>query len=234
VGNLDHYAGALAAGNIEPGRLSATIGTVLGVCQTAEGVAPGRGHEICVGPHALPDRFLEMCFCSVSGNVLQWYRDTQVPDLSFDELNIMAVEVPPGCDGLVADVAPDTPDGSCVFRGERPEHRVGNYVRAIMEAVAYALRERVIALRGEPAAVVCLGGGARSDLWLQVIADVLDAPVERLACAEPTLLGAAMAAAVGSGALPDWPTAAQQWGRVAHTFVPRDDAAWYRRQRGDA
>ena len=220
VGNLDHYAGALAAGNTEPGRLSATIGTVLGVCQTADGVRPGRGAQICVGPHALPRRFLEMCFCSISGNVLQWYRDTHVPDLSFGELDIMAVDVPPGCAGLVADVPPDTPDGSCAFRGERPEHRVGHFVRAIMEAVAHALRARVLALRGEPAPVVCLGGAARSDLWLQAIADVLDAPVQRLACDEPTLLGAAMAAAVGVGVLPDWPTATQRWSRVAHTFLP--------------
>ena len=96
-----------------------------------------------------------------------------------------------------------------------------------MEAVARALRERVVALRGEAGPVVCLGGAARSDVWLQIIADVLGAPVERLACAEPTLLGAAMAAAVGIGVLPDWAAAARAWGRVARTFVPGKDAACY-------
>jgi len=230
VGTLDHYAGALAAGNTAPGRPSATIGTVLGVVQTAEAVRPGRGAGVCVGAHALPGRYFEMCFCSVSANVLQWFRDTHYPDLSFGDLDVMGAGAPPGAAGLVAHVAPDTPDGSCSFGGERPQHRVGHYVRAIMEAAAWALRERMVALRGEPAPVACLGGGARSDLWLQIVADVLDRPVERLACEEPTLLGAAMAAAVGVGHLPDWPAAARAWRRVALTFVPGDDAAWYRQE----
>ena len=203
---------------------------MLGAVQTAEDVKPGRGAGICVGPHAAPGRFFEMCYCSIAANVLQWYRDVHYPDLSFGDLDVMAAAAPPGAAGLVAEVAPDTPDGSCAFRGERPEHRVGHYVRSIMEAVAEALRERVTALRGEPCDIVCMGGAARSDLWLQVIADVLDAPVERLACEEPTLLGAAMAAAVGVGALPDWQAAARHWSRTARTFVPGDDAAWYRQE----
>ena len=163
VGSLDHYAGALAAGNVEPGRLSATIGTVLGIVQTAEAVRPGRGADNCVAPHAGRGRFFEMCFCSISANVLQWYRDTHVPELGFDELDAMVARVPPGADGLIADVPLDTPDGACAFRGEQARHGPGHHARSIMEAVARALRERVVALRGEAGPVVCLGGAARSD-----------------------------------------------------------------------
>jgi xylulokinase len=136
-----------------------------------------------------------MCYCSISANVLQWYRDTHAPDLSFGELDAMAAKVPPGAAGLAAEVPPDTPDGSCTFRGERPEHRVGHYVRSILEAVAEALRELAVALRGDAA------------------------------CDEPSLLGAAMTAAVGVGALPDWQAAAREWSRVERTFVPGNDAS---------
>ena len=228
VGSLDQYAGALAAGNIAAGRTSATIGTVLAVVTTVAEPPPWHLGDFCLGPHALDGPYFQMRFCSIAANVLEWYRDAHCPEASFGELDVLAAGAPPGAAGLVAEAAPDTPDGSCTFRGERPEHRVGHFVRSIMEAVACALRERVGATSGTGEPLVCLGGGARSDLWLQILADVLGAPVQRLACDEPALLGAAMAAAVGTGHLPDWPAAVERWRRLAQTFVPSDDAAWYR------
>ncbi len=93
-----------------------------------------------------------------------------------------------------------------------------------MEAVACELHRMLERLcGGRPLGVIrSLGGGARSDCWLQVKADMLGIPVERLDCEEPTSLGAAMYAAVAAGWFDSVQTTVRNWSRVGRRFEPDD------------
>jgi len=94
------------------------------------------------------------------------------------------------------------PDAKGVAYGFTMAHTRGHFTRAILESVAYLLREQVELVRefgSQCAEIRSLGGAASSALWLQIKADVLDRPVVTTTCAESTSLGAAMLAAVGAG-----------------------------------
>lgn len=195
-GCLDQYAGAIGAGNVTPGRISETTGTVLATVRPAKDFANNLGPTVFQGPSFAPGQYWRMAFGEVSANYLQWYRD-QLPDRpDFETLTARAAEVEPGAGGLtlVSDVPPSTVDA--VFRGWTAGHSSGHAVRCILEAVAAALGQQVAAISGttRPEEIRSAGGAARSPLWLQIKADVLGVPVRATQCPEPTSLGAAVLA----------------------------------------
>ena len=104
----------------------------------------------------------------------------------------------------------------------------GHIARAIMESCACLLRELVapIADHGTPfRAIRSLGRSARSDLWLQMKADMLQTPVERPACTEAASLGAAMLAATGTGQFASLAEASDAWYAPARSFDPDPELA---------
>lgn len=196
VGCLDQYAGAIGAGNLEPGMVSETTGTVLATVQCADHFGAELGSGVFQGPGYRERLYWRMAFGNVSANYLQWYRD-QLPDRpEFDALTALAAEVAPGADGLQlrTDARPSTPEE--VFAGLTPQHTRGHAVQCILEAVAAALRDQVAMLSDGPPPVEirCAGGAARSDLWLQIKAERLGIPTVATECEEPTSLGAALLA----------------------------------------
>ena len=110
-----------------------------------------------------------------------------------------------------------------VFWGATLGHHRGHFVRAIMESVAFMVRgnlELLTDLGAEIREVRCLGGAARSDLWLQIKADMLGIPVERPECSDASSLGAAMLAAAGAGTFDDVGQASEAWYRPSRVFDP--------------
>jgi xylulokinase len=108
-----------------------------------------------------------------------------------------------------------------LFEGRTARHTQGHAVRSILEAVAVALREQVRAVCREtdPTEVRSAGGAARSDLWLQIKADMLGVPFRATLCPEPTSLGAAIlaeAALSGAGV----PEIARHWVRLGDLYRP--------------
>jgi sugar (pentulose or hexulose) kinase len=237
LGCLDQYAGAIGAGNIAPGRVSETTGTVLATVSCADRVEADLDPEVFQGPAFDPGTYYRMVFGSTSANVLEWYRN-QLPDAPpFAALDEAARGVVPGAEGLRVRTEPrlDTPRG--VFVGLDRHHTTGHAARAIMEAVAFALDDQVRRLSGgrRPAEIRACGGAARSSVWLQIKADVLSVPIVAMQCSEPTSLGAAMLAARALG-LGDLATLADRWvrgqppcrpdpGQHAAYLVVRDSAA---------
>ena len=215
VGCLDQYAGAIGAGNVEPGMISETTGTVLATVRCADQFSTHLGPAVFQGPAFRPGLYWRMAFGEVSANYLQWYRD-QLPDRpEFEQLSALAEAVAPSADGLKlrTDVRLTRPDE--VFAGLSARHTRGHAVRCIMEAVAGALGQQVAALSDGPLPemVRCAGGAARSDLWLQIKADVLGVAAVATLCIEPTSLGAAVlaeASLTGS----DVRKIAQLWARL--------------------
>jgi L-fuculokinase len=137
-----------------------------------------------------------MIFSRKGAGLLEKYLN-HLPDRpSFEELDALAAEVAPGCDGLrLRSNAPDLPVEE-MFVGRTSAHRRGHEIRAIMEAVADELRSQVTLLRGPNSArsVRSVGGAARSRVWLEIKREALGCPIEAVDCAETTSLGAAQLA----------------------------------------
>ena len=212
VGCLDQYAGAIGVGNVEPGRISETTGTVLASVRCSDRFTAQPDTGVYQGPAFHAGWYWQMAVGQISANYLHWYRDCMPERPDFDRLTSLAESVEPGSAGLRlrGDVAMTHP--STVFEGLTDLHTDGHKVRCIMEAVACALDEQVAALAGghRPAEIVCAGGAARSCAWLQIKADVLGLATTATDCAEPTSLGAAVLAKASLEAT-EVPRVARQW-----------------------
>jgi len=165
----------------------------------------------------------------VSGGALEWLRTTLgVPDFAaFDRL---AAAAPPGADGLVflpaltGAMTPEWNSGArgC-FYGLTQAHGPGHLARAALEGNAFGLFDVVQALDAMGIAtdrIRALGGGARSDLWLKIRADLTGRPVERAPTGDSSAVGAALLAAVAGGMVPDLATAAAALGGGAAAVEP--------------
>lgn len=211
VGCLDQYAGAIGAGNVTPGGVSETTGTVLATIRCADRFNTDASSGIFQGPGHDKDVWYQMVFGDTSANLLEAYRNSLPGRPGYEALCDMAAEVRAGSDGLR--VNPGNLSGTnTMFAGLTENHTAGHRVRAILEAVAFALNEQVDMLGGRdrPGFIRSVGGAARSDLWLQIKADVLGLTFQATECAEPTSLGAAILAASSlrdvsvSGLVNDW------------------------------
>jgi xylulokinase len=224
VGCLDQYAGAIGAGNVGPGLVSETTGTVLATVCFADRLDADLGPTVFQGPAFAENAYYRMVFGDVSANYLEWYRSSLPDHPDFEGLTAMANGVTPGADGLRLNTSrpPTVPEE--VFHGWTARHSRGHAVRAILEAVAVALRGQTVSLCGgtPPGEVRSAGGAARSDLWLQIKADVLGVPFRATQCPEPTSLGAAIlaeAARSGEGV----PEIARRWVRLGDPYRPNPE-----------
>lgn len=195
VGCLDQLAGALAAGNTAPGVVSETTGTALTVVQFQSRFDPTRTDLIQL-PGWQADAWFQMAVTRVSAGLLEVYRAAYAPFSTVEELLGLAALSPPGCNGLRLNHDAAERRQQVVFDGLTNRHQRQHEVRAIMEAVASALAGQLNRLCGSrpPLQMRCVGGGARSELWLQIKKTVLGLPVVASECPEPTALGAAMLA----------------------------------------
>ena len=213
AGGGDQAAGAVGMGAVRPGVVSVTIGTS-GVVFAATDVPAldrsGRVHTFC---HAVPGRWHVMGVTQAAGLSLRWLRDTFPAGFGaanpYDVLTREAAAVPPGSDGvlwapyLMGERTPHLdPDARAALVGLAASHTRGHVTRAILEGVAFSLRDSFEILRAMEVPierVVLGGGGARSALWRQIHADVLGVPVSILRTEEGAAFGAALLAAVGAG-----------------------------------
>jgi xylulokinase len=165
---------------------------------------------------------------------LQWLRDAVAPGVPFDELVAEAEKWPPGCEGLVfapylaGERTPHAdPDARGAFVGLSLRHDRGALVRAVLEGVAYGLRDSLELLRElgvRPEVGRVSGGGARSALWRTIVAAVLDLPLETTAAEEGSAYGAALLAGCRAGTFADPHDAAERCVRVHGRTNP--DPEW--------
>jgi xylulokinase len=236
AGAGDQSASAVGVGVLEPGTTAVTIGTSGVVFAPLGGFAPepqGRLHVFC---HAVPGRWHAMGVMLSAAGSLRWFRDALAPGASFDELTAEAAGVEPGAEGvlflpyLTGERTPHAdPDVRGAFTGLAAGHGRAALVRAVLEGVAYGLRdslELLAALGERPVSARVSGGAARSELWLRIIASVLGIPLERPALEEGAAFGAALLAGVAGGAFADVAEATEATVTVRHTVEP--DADWRR------
>ena len=228
LGTNDQLAGAVGAGNVRPGIVTETTGTALALVVTTPALLDDP--RVCASRHVVPDAYYAMCFTTTSAIVLKWFRDMCAAGEDYDTFLAGVESIAPGCNGLTmiphfAGTAMPTfnPSARGAFAGLALGHTRAHMARAIMEACACSLKEclepildRGIAI----ASVRSLGGAARSDVWLQMKADLLGAPVERPACSDAASLGAAVLAAAGTGAFSSIEEASDAWYRPECVFEP--------------
>jgi xylulokinase len=231
AGAGDQGAGAVGMGILAPGSVSATIGTS-GVVFAATDAPTmdrlGRLHTFC---HAAPGRWHVMGVTNGAGLSLRYFRDTFTPINSYDELAALASDIPAGSDGLLW--APylfgeRTPhldaEARAAFVGITASHTRAHFIRAVMEGVAYSLRDTftIFSELGIPVTSIRLGGGgARGALWRQIQADVYGRAVERLEAEEGGAFGAALLAGTGVGAWESVEAACDATVRAAEVIEPR-------------
>jgi xylulokinase len=217
VGCLDQYAGAIGTGTIDPGRICETTGTVLAAVRCSDRIDLKRPETVFHGPAFDEDKFFQMSFSSTSANLLEWYRNSLPDRPGFEDLSRLAaaandaVTIEPYREG--------EPIESC-FRHVGKAHSIGQVARGIMRCVAGALKRQIESLSPQrPTVIRSAGGAARSDVWLQIKADILGTTFEAIDCEEPTSLGAAMLAcrAITGRSMPEL---AREWVRVRKTFKP--------------
>ncbi|MGA8313843.1 MAG: xylulokinase [Terriglobales bacterium] len=219
AGAGDQAAGAVGMGIVAPGAVSATIGTsgVVFAATDRPSLDPkGRLHTFC---HAVPGRWHVMGVTQAAGLSLRWFRDrfgaggnaggSEDGRDPYDRLITEAAAVPPGSDGLLwapylmGERTPHLdPNARAALIGLTASHIRGHVVRAILEGVAFSLRDSftLFAEMGVPVRNIRLGGGgARSPLWRQIQADVYGHEVEILEAEEGAAYGAAILAGVGAG-----------------------------------
>ena len=208
AGAGDQAAGATGMGIVVPGAVSATIGTsgVVFAATDRPALDPkGRLHTFC---HAIPGRWHVMGVTQAAGLSLRWFRDNLCSS-SYDQLTAEADKVAPGADGLLWTpylMGERTPhlDGQAraALVGLTASHTRGHVVRAILEGVAFSLRDTftIFAEMNVPVRSIRLGGGgARSALWRQIQADIYGHEVETVEAEEGAAYGAAILAGVGAG-----------------------------------
>ncbi|HEY6396424.1 MAG TPA: xylulokinase [Solirubrobacteraceae bacterium] len=222
AGGGDQAAGALGVGVDRPGPVSVVLGTsgvVFAALGTFAADAQGRVHAFC---HAVPDSWHVMGVMLSAAGSLRWLRDVVAPGTPYHELIAEAESWPAAGEGLLflpylaGERTPHAdPDARGAFIGLSVRHNRGALVRALLEGVAFGLRDAfdlVAGLAGRPDVARVSGGGARSECWLRIVASVLELTLERVAVDEGAAFGAAALGGVAAGVWPD--VHAAVWGTV--------------------
>jgi xylulokinase len=252
AGAGDQAAGAVGMGIARAGAVSATIGTsgVVFAATDRPALDPaGRLHTFC---HAIPGRWHVMGVTQAAGLSLRWFRDRfgvvsavkdgaqadAVKNAARDPYDILADEAsaaPAGSEGafwvpyLMGERTPHLdPNARAALLGLTASHTRGHIIRAVMEGVAYSLKDTFSIFNEMKIPVTSIrlgGGGARSPLWRQIQADVYAHAVEIVAAEEGAAYGAAILAGTGAGSWSSVDEACDAVVRVASRIAPDPTAS---------
>jgi len=219
AGAGDQAAGGVGTGTVKNGIVSVVLGTSGVVFSHTDNLKiepEGRLHSFC---HASPGTWHVMGVTLSAAGSFRWFRDTfcgQEIDLAarektdvYELLTLQASEIAPGSEGLIflpyltgeRTPYPD-PDAKATFTGITVRHNRKHFIRSVLEGVAYSLKDclELIKKTGLDINEIRLsGGGAKNNLWIQIIADVFETELVTLNSTEGASYGAALLASVGTG-----------------------------------
>jgi xylulokinase len=239
-GGGDQAASAVGTGAVIAGVVSLSLGTSGVVFATTDGpsIEPeGRLHAFC---HSVPGKWHLMGVMLSAAGSLRWHRDTFAANTDYDTLLKPAEEIPPGCDGLLflpyltgeRTPHPD-PLARAAFVGLTVRHGFAHLTRAVLEGVSFGLRDSFELMKRAGLAnisqVRVTGGGARSPLWRQILADVLQAEIVTVNTTEGAAYGAALLAATGAGVFPSVEAACRATIQTTGVTSPGKDQEVYDR-----
>ena len=231
AGGGDQSAQAVGVGAVRPGTIAVTLGTsgVVFAATEAPLIEPqGRLHAFC---HAVAGRWHLMGVMLSAAGSLQWYRDKFACERNFDELVGEASQIPAGSDGLIflpylsgeRTPHPD-PLARGAWIGLTTRHCQAHLTRSVLEGVAFGLKDMFGLLLeaglGSIDQVRLSGGGAKSSLWRQILADVLGTELVTVNTTEGAAYGAALLAGIGAGIWRDADDACAHTIRVTDSVSP--------------
>jgi xylulokinase len=231
AGAGDQAAAALGVGIVSPGAVSVVLGTSGVDFAVQPAYAPDAQARVHVFCHAVPGTWHAMGVMLSAAGSLAWLR--HAVGAEYGVLDEEAARWAPGAEGLLfapylageRTPYPD-PDARGAFTGLSLRHDRGALARATLEGVAYGLRDSLELLRSlgvRPEVGRASGGGATSDLWLRIVASVLDLPLERTESEEGSAFGAALLAGVRDGVFASAADAVTRCVRVRDRVEPDPD-----------
>ncbi len=242
AGAGDCAAGAIGNGIVKAGVCTVSLGTsgvVFVHCDQPQYDQQGRLHTFC---HAVRGKWHMMGVTLSAAGSLQWFVENMCPELAtrrgsdpYQTIGAEAAEVPPGADGLIflpylaGERTPHAdPHARGAFIGLTSKHTRGHMARAVMEGVSMSLRESLEIIRqlDVPVREMRLsGGGAKSPLWKQIMADVTDQAACTINAEQGPAYGVSLLAAVGTGQFKNIEEACKATIEVVKKVPPRKPAA---------
>ena len=241
-GAADHIASALGAGVVSAGDVLLKFGGSVDILTATDHARPDP--RLFLDYHLKPGLFVPNGCMATGGSALNWFvrqfasGEKQAADeagLSIHQwLDRLAEARPAGSDGLVITpyfLGEKTPihdaNARATFDGLTLSHDIGHLWRALLEAYAYALAHHVEVMNEigyKTERFIVSDGGSTSRVWMQIVADVLERPVQRLAGHPGSCVGAAWTAAIGVGLASDW-SGISAFVRPADRIEPRPETA---------
>lgn len=253
-GAADHIASAYAAGIVAPGDVLLKFGGAIDVMIATDKAVPDR--RLYLDYHLVPGLFMPNGCMASGGSALNWFVNEIAPDTAdaaaggnlsvHAHLDRMAAETPPGADGVqiipyfLGEKTPiHDPAARGMVTGLSLNHGRAHLWRALLEGFGYAIRHHIGVFNdlGYPTSrFLASDGGAQSRLWMQIVADILQQPVQLLTGHPGSSLGAAWMAAIGAGLSEDWAGPQAFVGQGERLVPDRENASvydnGYRRFRG--
>ena len=239
-GGVDAHVGALGLGVVETGKMALITGSShVMIGQSSEPIHDP-GFWGAYTDAMIPGQYTVEAGQASTGSIVAWFKNQFASDAAakakergidtYDVLTEMARDVPIGSDGLIVldyfqgNRSPYTdPLARGMMWGLTLSHTPGHVFRAIIEGICFGTENILRTMREhdfEPKMNVVSGGPAKSELWMQMHADVSDVPISFTSVSEGPVLGSAMLAAVGADIYPDIPTAAENMVHISETIEP--------------
>jgi xylulokinase len=240
AGCSDSAVEAYAAGAIRPGQMILKLATAGNVNVMTDAAHPHP--RTLTYSHVIPGLWYTVSATNTAASAERWFRDTfcqaEVAQAEregrsvYALLHTLAAEVAPGAEGLMFHpylIGERSPYWDANLRGSftgaTMRHGKGHFMRALLEGVAFSLRDclgTILEMQLPVDEIRLIGGGAKSDLWAQILADVFDRPIVRPAGTDASF-GSAMLAGVGVGLFADEADAVHQCTKVHDTLRPRSE-----------
>lgn len=229
TGAMDQVSGAIGAGVIEKGLVSEMTGTTMVVFLPCDEMPAYNPDSIVPCHYNYDGKYCLLSWSSTAGMALKWFKNTFCENFSFGDLDELAKDVEPGCNGLTflphlcgSTMPKYNPMAKGSFTGITPEHTRGHFARSIMEGISCVLTENLNYLGVETNEIRAMGGGAKSALWCQIKADMTGKKLVTLCNEETACLGAAILAGVGAGIFASVEEAAEKI-KTGKEYVPCGD-----------
>ncbi len=217
VGTLDHFAGMIGTGNIGEGKITLSTGTVMAMATfSKEPASDVSGVAMHYG--FIPDTHIMLPVAESGGVSLEWFKNSCMKDISFKEIDETVKERKRNkilfLPYLVGTNSPDFDNRATgVFWGLRQEHDAYDMAYAVMEGVGFLLKKNCEYIEKNDTlikSIIATGGGAKSDVWCQLQADITNLPIMVPKEKEAACLGAAIIAAVSDGKIESFEKAVEK------------------------
>ncbi len=231
-GALDQIAGTVGAGCVSDRVISEMTGTIMAICVMADKLPPYQPNSIIpCHIHGIDGKYCLILWSSTAGMALKWFKNNFSESFSFKELDALAKDIPAGSDGMTvlpyfcgSTMPKYNPSATATFSGVTLSHGRGHFARAIMESIAFILRQDLEYIGADTVEEIRItGGGASSPLWAQIKSDVTGRCLKTLSESETACLGTAIFAAVGIGLFPSIEDAAEKLVKTKNEYMPSGD-----------